>query len=199
MALVRSRPELAHSSSATRTSSSAVQPHTCDDHLRRVAGEVALQDLEDAARVLQGGVAWPARLRSQAVISCRVPACELGPESSAWPCMPSSCSMHPVHRRRAGPRLLFRLLRRAGVAPVALARVVVAGLPVAAVAAEQPVEVLGVPEPLLTMVGRVGVVEDVLLEPAVVGEDVVDQPAEEGDVAAGPDPHVHVAQRGGAA
>jgi hypothetical protein len=61
------------------------------------------------------------------------------------------------------------------------------------VAAEQAVEILGVPESLLDDRRCIGVVEHVLLEPAVVAQDVVDQAAEEGDVAARADADVHVA------
>src|SRR3954451_16206596 len=52
---------------------------------------------------------------------------------------------------------------------------------------EEPVEILGVLEALVDDYGRVRVVLDVLVEPALVLEDVVDDAAEEGDVRAGPD------------
>ena len=54
-------------------------------------------------------------------------------------------------------------------------------------AGEEPVEVLGVGERLVDDHGRVRVVLDVLLEVEVVLEDVVDDAAEERDVAAGAD------------
>ena len=76
--------------------------------------------------------------------------------------------------------------------------VVLAALPVSVIAAEQARQVLGVLETLLDDRRGIGVVQDVLLEPAVVAQDVVDEAAEEGDVAAGADADVDVAQRRGA-
>ena len=75
-------------------------------------------------------------------------------------------------------------------------RVVVPGLGVEA--REQPVEVLGVLELLVDDVRGVGVGHDVLAEVEVVLQHVVDQPAQPGDVGAGPDRHVDVGQGGGA-
>ena len=81
-----------------------------------------------------------------------------------------------------------------GVAP--RDRVVVTGLRVEA--GEQPVEVLGVGEVGVDDVRGVGVGHDVLTEVEVVVQHVVDEPAEPGDVGAGPDGDVDVGDRGGA-
>ncbi len=144
--------------------------------------------------MLQGGVGERLPFRRGGHLLPR-PGVGPGSRVQAVPVHAECLSQHPVHRRRAAPVLLLVLHVDAAIAPAARARVVVAGLPVPAVAAEQPVEVLGIPEPLLHDARCVGVVDHVVLEPAVVAQDVVDQSAEEGDVAAGPDADVHVAQR----
>ena len=59
-------------------------------------------------------------------------------------------------------------------------------------AGEDAVEVLGVAEVLADEGGGVGVGEDVLPEVLLLAQDVVDDPAEEGDVAARPDRHVQI-------
>ena len=88
-------------------------------------------------------------------------------------------------RRVIGSGAVGVFARRTLVAPVAFPGVVFAGLSVAVIAAEQARQVLGVAETFFDDCRGVGVVEDVLLEPAVVTQDVVDETAEEGDVAAG--------------
>src|SRR5262249_31999860 len=80
----------------------------------------------------------------------------------------------------------------AGVLP---GRVLVVGLLVLP-AGEEAVQLLGVLEALVDDHRRVRVVHDVIADLAPVLEDVVDDPAEEGDVGAGPD--AHVVGRGGA-
>ncbi len=72
-------------------------------------------------------------------------------------------------------------------------RVIDAGLRVET--AEQAAQVLGVLEALLDQGRRIGVMQDVFLEPAIVGQDVIDHAAEERDVAAGPDRDVEVTER----
>jgi hypothetical protein len=71
----------------------------------------------------------------------------------------------------------------AGVLP----RLAVVGGRLGVVAREQPVEVLGVDEVLAQDRRGVGVRDDVLAEVQLVVEDVPDDPAEEGDVAADAD------------
>src|ERR1700733_13199304 len=78
--------------------------------------------------------------------------------------------------------------------PVALPGVITAGLSVAVVAAEQARQVLGIAEAILNNRRGVGVVQDVVAEPAVVAQDVVDQGAQKGDVAAGADADINVAE-----
>ncbi len=65
-------------------------------------------------------------------------------------------------------------------------------------AREQAVEVLGVEELVADERGRVRVGQHVLSEVELVGEDVVDDPAEERDVGSRPQRHVDVGQRAGA-
>ena len=147
------------------------------DHLRGVAGEVPLEDLEHAARVLQRRVLGDA----------------VGGVVERSPARPR------LHRAR----LLLVLGRVAGVL-VDLTRALV--LPAAAVVrrrvgvvtTEQPVQILRVPV-LVRDEGR-GVRErrDVLAEVQVVGQDVVDQAAEERDVSARADRHVGVGDSAGA-
>jgi len=55
-ALVRSRPELAQSNSATRRMASGVQPPHLGHHLRRIAEKWRLRICMTPARVLQGRV-----------------------------------------------------------------------------------------------------------------------------------------------
>src|ERR1043165_7074816 len=127
------------------------------DELRRVAREMALEHLIDAARMLQRAVLHRLveGLRFAAAVLLLSAALRL-------------------HARR---RLV--LLRGAGVEP----RLRVVLLPVPS--AEQPAELLGVLEVIAEDRRRVRVVDDVVAEVALVGEDVVDHRAEEEGVAAG--------------
>ena len=127
-----------------------------------------LQELEDAARVLERRVL----LRRLAVL-----------EPPPW-------------RRGQGLAAERGFVVLDGAAD-AHARVLPGRVVVAALlfvpAREEAVEVLGVFELLVDDHRRVGVVDDVVAELAPVLEDVVDDPAQERDVAAGPDRHVQVA------
>src|SRR5439155_16553613 len=87
------------------------------------------------------------------------------------------------------PRSAFR------VAPAAFLSVVLTAVPIPVVTAEQAGQVLCVAEAVLNDRRSVGVVQDVVLEPPVVAEDVVHQPAQEGDIAAGANVDEDVAQR----
>ena len=62
-------------------------------------------------------------------------------------------------------------------------------------AGEHAVILFGILVAVLDDVGDVGVGQGEVAEPQVVLQDVVDDPAEEGDVAAGPDRRVDVGQR----
>src|SRR5699024_9788956 len=62
---------------------------------------------------------------------------------------------------------------------------------------EQTVEILGIPKVLTKNTRGIGVVDDVLVELQPVGEDVVDDAAEEHDVGADPQWHVTVRERTG--
>src|SRR5918911_723081 len=84
------------------------------------------------------------------------------------------------------------------VGPGVLPGGVVVGAPLRVPAAEQAVGVLGVLEPLVDDGRGVGVAGHVLLEVALVLDDVVDDRAEEHDVTAGPEGHVQVGQGAGA-
>src|SRR5579871_2719954 len=66
-------------------------------------------------------------------------------------------------------------------------------------AGEETFEFFGVFELFGDDYGRVGEMDAVLAEDEVVGQDVVDEAAEENDVGAGADRHPHVGDRGGAA
>ena len=142
------------------------------DHLRRVAGEVALEDLEDAARVLQrrvlvGRLAVRELAAVRAVrLLARVAAARVAGGGAATS-MPSYCH---VRRRRSCPFSASKPLNRPSRSSVSR-------------------------KSSATIAGRVRVVHDVLAELALVLEDVVDERAEEGDVAAGADRHVQVGHR----
>src|SRR5438067_1083719 len=140
------------------------------DELRRVARIVPAQDLVDAARVLQRLVALYLRHALAADLAFR----------------------------SAGNDLLVTGSRNRSVDPFVLPRggVVLALLLVPA--AEQAAQILGVLVILADDHRRVRVVDDVLLERAVVGENVVDDRAEERDVRPGADRHVDVRHRAGA-
>ena len=145
------------------------------DDLGGVAGVVPLEDLEDAHRVLQRLVAR--RLRAD---------------------------LHAVRLVLHAARGVALLGGVAGVvglgAPEILVVVLLRELPARRVvrprlgveAGEQPVEVVDVLELVADDVRRVGVADDVLAEVQLVLQDVVDDPAEERDVAAHPDRDVLV-------
>ena len=158
-------------------------------HLGGVAGEVPLEDLEDAARVLQRLVAVPF-------------------QSTGAPPEPCALGLRRLVRLvgGCGPR---RPARRP--APCAVVRgraaVVVLVVPgrsgrsgrVSGSKPENSPSRSSVSWNVSSMiVGRVGVRHDVLTEVEVVAQHVVDQPAEERDVGAGPDRHVQVGDRRGA-
>src|SRR4029453_8140105 len=98
----------------------------------------------------------------------------------------------------AGLALVLALGVVAVVEPGVLPGGVFVGPPLRVPAAEQAVGVLGVLEPLVDDRRGVGVADHVLLEVALVLEHVVDDRAQEDDVAAGPQRHVHVGQGAGA-
>ena len=145
------------------------------DHLRGISREVAFQDLEDATGMLQGRVAYRLaievgrHLRSRggcgsgpAVDGIAVDPLLLlspvSPDDPAGPARPSSS-----RAVRAGV-----VAERALVAPVSAHHIIDAGLRVEA--AEQAVQVLGVLEALLDQGRRIGVMQDVFLEPAVMSQ-----------------------------
>src|SRR5918997_1161545 len=138
------------------------------DHLRRVLGEVTLEHLKDATLVLERRVAR-ARLT---VVGVRMTAGALADEAALAP--PNGGVVD-------------------GRALVAPARRVVASV-LLVPAGEEPVGA-GVLELLGDEGGGVGVVDDVVLEVALVLEDVVDQAAKERYVRARPYGGVDVAQR----
>ena len=168
-AVVRSGPELAVS--ASQTWRERVRRHAADllDHLRGVAGEVPLQHLEHAPGVLQRlvpvrvgvrrGPAGTVRLAASRLRTCR---------ARAWSCVAgrvavaaAACTSPPrsarCRSRRCGPRGPSRRTRRPG---------------------PRCPEILGHDG------RRVGVGDDVLAEVLLVRQHVVDDPAEEDDVAA---------------
>ncbi len=146
------------------------------DHLGGVAGVVPLENLEHRLRVLQGLVAQhPGVRQHRAAAAVRVAG----------------------RAGRGTGAVLVAAVRRGGavlcVSP--RRRVVVPGLRVDA--GEQAAEFLGVAEVRVHQGRRVGIRDDVLLEPQVVGEHVVDQRAEQHHVRAGPDRNVFVRDRRG--
>ena len=187
------------------------------DHIRRVAGEVLLHVLEDAARVFQGRISF-GRRRFQ-VPHQRVVGWSGGnrgsPRSGGIPFLTGLAGFDPLLARLGGGS------RAALVAD--LGSRVLPGLRVVLTdeAVETPLPflirtesgedaerfifglVLAMEEVLVDDGGGVGVGGDVLAEerlgvPALGIDDVVDEAAEEGDVAAGPDRGVHIRHRGGA-
>ncbi len=146
------------------------------DHLRRVAGVVAAQHVEHAARVAQRLVAPGPAVQRDAGAALDLAA-------------PRRLVRRPVV---AGVALAGRGDRRHALV---LPGVVVVRARLGVEAGEHAVEVLGVAEVLAQDGGRVGVVEHVLVEVQLVLQHVVDDRAEEGHVGAGPDGHVQVGQR----
>ena len=140
-------------------------------HLRRVAGEVALEQLEDASRMRQRRIGGRLTLHDRRHLISRAGVTRRSGLDTV-PVHAELLSEHRVHGRRTSPFVLGLLAGRTGVAPPARAGVVRPGSPVAVIAAEQTAQILGVLEPVLHDGGRVGVMQDVFVEPAVVGQDV---------------------------
>src|SRR5829696_1361869 len=140
------------------------------DHLGRVPGEVALEDLEHAARVLQRhvGRARHAGMHLPALAGLANDASLAPPDGSVI----DRVSLVTPARRI----VLFALLVPSG----------------------EQARGVGVLEVVGDDRGRVGVDLDVLLEVLLVLEDVVDQAPQESDVGAGPDWCVDVTHRRGA-
>src|SRR5829696_4507268 len=141
------------------------------DHLRRVFGEVALEELKDAALVLEGRVGR-ARL---VLVRRRLPAGALADEAALTP---------------ADGGVVY------GRALVAPARWVV--LPTLLVPAGEQARGVSVLELLGDEGCGVGVVDDVVPEVPLVLDDVVDEPAQKRYVSARPYGGVDVAHRRGA-
>src|SRR5918994_1614888 len=142
------------------------------DHLGRVPGEVALEDLEHAARVLQRHVGRPRHT------GMHLPALSLtGLAHYASLAPPDGGVIDRVSLVTPARRVvLFALLVPAG----------------------EQARGVGLLEVLGDYGGRVGVDLDVLLEILLVLEDVVDQAPEESNIGAWPDGCVNVAHRRGA-
>src|SRR5207244_11944071 len=94
-----------------------------------------------------------------------------------------------------GAGVFLRVLRRAGVGP---ARVVV-GAGSGIVSGEDATVVFGVDVLVVDDRGGIRVGEHVVVEPQIAAQHIVDEPAEEGDVAARPDRHIEIGGGRGAA
>ena len=155
-------PELSHSASATWRNCSRGMPHDSLDHLRRVAREVALEDLEDAARVLER------------LVGCG----RLGRRSFR------RGSRGVRSTRRCSALDLALSGRRAVASPPSYCQVVGSYVPLSGRSRRR-----GRRGPRcrgsrsLTIVAAFVYADDVLAELTAVLEDVVDDPAEERDVA----------------
>ena len=156
-------------------------PQTSLHHLRGVAGVVPLEDLEHRPRVLKGFVAHHPGVRERR----------------------TAAAMLVTRRARRGGGAVFGAaagrfdlvgLPLFGVSP--RRRVVLPGLGIEA--GEQTTEILSVPEVFVDQRGGVRVRDDILLEPQVIGDDVVDQRAEQDHIRTGPDRDVLVRHRRGA-
>src|SRR5918992_2919243 len=142
------------------------------DHLGCVAGEVALEDLEHAARVLQRHVS---RARHTGMHLPALALAGLANDASLAPPDGSVIDRVALVTPARGA-VLFALLVPAG----------------------EQTRGLGILEVLGNDRGRVGVDLDVLFEVLLVLEDVVDQPPQESDIGARPDRCVDVTHRRGA-
>ena len=151
-------------------------------HLRGVARVVALEDLQHRVGVLQ-------RL---------VPVGMIGVQRRA---------AAAVLVAAGALALLVTVLVAAGVLPVLIlvprsGPVVPGGMligtAVRVVTGEQPVQILGILVVAVDDRGRIGVGQHVLVKPQVVGEHIVDQPAQQGDVRPHPDGQVFVGHGRGA-
>ena len=149
-------------------------------HLRGVAAEVPLEELEHTSRVGQGRIRrGPWRALSVRVLITAFVTVAAGTLARA-------AAHLPVAR--------CTLLRCTVVRP----RGGVVRLTLAVPAREVAVEVLGVHELVVDDCGCVAVGRNVLAELVTIGQHVVDQSAQERDVRAGADRHVHVSDRTGA-
>ncbi len=137
-------------------------------HLRRVALEMALQNLEDAHRVLQRKIVTP-RARHRGALRVRLAGV-------------------------SGTLSRGRLIERVFVHP----RIEVVFGVLFSPARKKPVQVLCIAEVVVDDGRRVGVVEDVLPEVPFILDDVANQSAEERDIGAGAKCGVNVRDRAGA-
>ena len=147
------------------------------DHLRRVPGVMPLHDLENGPGVLQGFVTL-----HFSVLQGRTTAAELvagGTARSIGRRVPNRAGLVD------GAAVLFCVGPRRGVI----------GARFRIESGEQPAQVLGVTVIVMDQRGRIGVRADVLLEPEVMGDDVVDQGTQEHNVRARPDGNVLVRDR----
>ncbi len=125
------------------------------NHFRRIPLVVALQDLENAAGILKRGVGDAAASHGGAF----------------------GLRLTGVAGALAGGRRIERVLIHPGIEIVLrLLRVP---------AAEQAIELFGVLKLIADDQRGVGIRDDVIVEIAVVREDVMDEAAEEGDISAG--------------
>ena len=159
-------PSSSQSASATSEELLDRQPHASATISGRVAGEVALQDLEDAARMLERRV-LVRRLRRRSSISPVAAVARLL-------ALRDPCSRLPARRCASMPSychvwLSYCFSLRGSQPEKSPSRSSVSW------------------KSLVDDHRRVRVVRDVLLEPALVLEDVVDDAAEERDVRAGTD------------
>ncbi len=153
-------------------------------HLGRVARVVAAQDLKHAARILEGFVPMHATL-----LQPRAAAAELIPVRV--PCVGAFAALALAGGDGGLPAPCRRFVRHAEVLPAA--HVVRARLGI--VSREEAVELLAVDEVLVDERRGVGVADHVLAEVPLGAEDVVDDRAEEDDVAARAQGHEKVRQR----
>ena len=167
------------------------------DHLRRVAGEVPLEHLEDAARVLQRLVALAASPGRRGR-RCRPPGtgrrCPRRRRAGrpACPSAPRGPACRPARRAPAGRR---RPPRRRPGTPSCSRR---SGRFSGSKPEKRPSRSSVSWKSSRSDRRRVRVGDDVLLEVLLVVEDVLDQAAEEGDVAARAQRHVQVGDGAGA-
>ena len=156
-------------------------------HLRRVAGVVPLEHLEHGQSILQRLVPPDPAVRNvRAVATHLMAGSTLGLGLL-------------VVRRLVGSGVLDVLFltgsRRRRRNPLVLPGSRVVGARLRVVAGEHAVQIVDVDEVLPQDRGGVGVSDDVVVEVGVVGQDVVDDAAQEGDVATGAQRYVLVGDR----
>jgi hypothetical protein len=127
---------------------------------------VSLEDLEDAARILQGFIASRPVLRRAGPLRCVT---------------------------AVGSCILVGFLRRTGVGPARI--VVTAGAGI--ITREDPAVILRVDVLVADDRRRIGVGEDVLAEPEIVTQDIVDEATKKGDVSARADRDIEVGRSRG--